>query len=139
MSDQAGFRAQQRFSDPAEAVPAEWTAPTPPNGLPLGYASRPLVPQHDDPPPYLDLSTVALLGQPKRAPSQGWRKWLYLASFKLINVGESPKVNPPQQPGRPGEAAAARLLPHRAAVVEGRGRQDDDHRDAWRDVRVDPR
>ncbi|MDT5160949.1 MAG: hypothetical protein QOC90_1259, partial [Mycobacterium sp.] len=23
---------------------------------------------------------------------QGWRKWLYLASFKLINVGESPKV-----------------------------------------------
>jgi MinD-like ATPase involved in chromosome partitioning or flagellar assembly len=93
---QAGFRAQQRFSDPAESgpaqVPAEWTDPTPPNGLPLGYASRPLVPQQDDPPLYLDLSTVALLGQPKRAPSQGWRKWLYLASFKLINVGESPKV-----------------------------------------------
>jgi MinD-like ATPase involved in chromosome partitioning or flagellar assembly len=89
---QAGFRAQQRFSDPAEAVPAEWTAPTPPNGLPLGYASRPPVSQQDDPPPFLDLSTVALLGQPKRAPSQGWRKWLYLASFKLINLGESPKV-----------------------------------------------
>jgi len=89
----AGFRAQQRFSDPAESVPAEWTAPTPPNGLPLGYAPRPLVPQHDDPPPHLDLSTVALLGQPKRAPSQGWRKWLYLGSFKLINVGESRKVN----------------------------------------------
>ena len=35
---------------------------------------------------------MALLGQAKRAPSQGWRKWLYLASFKLINVGESPKV-----------------------------------------------
>ena len=94
MSDhQAGFRAQQRFSDPAESEPAEWTAPTPPNGLPLGYTSRPLVPQHDDPAPYLDLSTVALLGQPKRAPSQGWRKWLYFASFKLINVGESAKVN----------------------------------------------
>lgn len=111
MTDQAGFRAQQRFSDPAESVPAEWTDPTPPNGLPLGYASRPPAPQSanspqpdlapqpasspqsDDPPPYLDLSTVALLGQPKRAPSQGWRKWLYLASFKLINVGESPKVN----------------------------------------------
>jgi MinD-like ATPase involved in chromosome partitioning or flagellar assembly len=45
-----------------------------------------------DPPPYLDLSTVALLGQPKRAPSAGWRKWLYWASFTLINVGESPKV-----------------------------------------------
>jgi MinD-like ATPase involved in chromosome partitioning or flagellar assembly len=92
LSDQSGgFRSQQRFSDPAEAPPAEWTAPTPPNGLPLG--PRPLVGQPDVPPPYLDLSTVALLGQPKRAPSQGWRKWLYVASFKLINVGESRKVN----------------------------------------------
>jgi len=95
---QAGFRAQQRFSDPAESVPAEavsaeWIAQTPPNGLPLGYESRPLIAQHEDPPSYLDLSTVALLGQPKRAPSQGWRKWLYIASFKLINVGESPTVN----------------------------------------------
>jgi MinD-like ATPase involved in chromosome partitioning or flagellar assembly len=91
---QAGFRAQQRFSDPAESLPAEWTAPTPPNGLPLlSYASHPLAAQHDDPPPYLDLSTVALLGQPKLAPSQGWRKWLYLATFKLLNVGESAKVN----------------------------------------------
>jgi MinD-like ATPase involved in chromosome partitioning or flagellar assembly len=103
LSDQeAGFRAQQRFTDPAESVPAEsvpaesvpaeGTTPTPRNGLPRSHSSRPAVPQHDDPPPYLDLSTVALLGQPKRAPSQGWRKWLYLASFKLINVGESPKV-----------------------------------------------
>ena len=98
MSDQqADFRAQQRFSDPAESVPTEvpteWTDPTPPNGLPLSYAAHPVAPQYGDPPPYLDLSTVALLGQPKRAPSQGWRKWLYVASFKLINVGESPKVN----------------------------------------------
>lgn len=92
MSDQqAGFRDQQRFSDPAEAVPAEWTAPTPPNGLPLGYASRPLVSQQE-PTPYFDLSTVALLGQPKRPPSEGWRKWLYLGTFKLVNVGESAKV-----------------------------------------------
>ena len=98
MSDQqAGFRAQQRFSDPAESVPSqvptEWTTPTPPNGLPRSYESHPEAAQHDDPPPNLELSTVALLGQPKRAPSQGWRKSLYLASFKLINVGESPKVN----------------------------------------------
>jgi len=94
LSDQqAGFRDQQRFSDPAEAVPAEWTAPTPPNGLPLGYASRPLQSQQNDPTPYFDLSTVALLGQPKRAPSEGWRKWLYYGTFKLVNVGESPKVN----------------------------------------------
>jgi MinD-like ATPase involved in chromosome partitioning or flagellar assembly len=94
LSDQqAGFRDQQRFSDPAEAVPAEWTAPTPANGLPLGYAARPLASQSDDPTPYFDLSTVALLGEAKRAPSEGWRKWLYLATFKLVNVGESPKVN----------------------------------------------
>jgi MinD-like ATPase involved in chromosome partitioning or flagellar assembly len=94
LSDQqAGFRDQQRFSDPAEAVPAEWTAPTPANGLPLGYVSLPPASQPDDPTPYFDLSTVALLGEPKRAPSEGWRKWLYLATFKLVNVGESPKVN----------------------------------------------
>jgi MinD-like ATPase involved in chromosome partitioning or flagellar assembly len=95
LSDQqADFRAQQRFSDPAESVPSqaatEWTDPTPPNGI---YGAHPATPQYGDPAPYLDLSTVALLGQPKRAPSQGWRKWLYIASFKLINVGESPKVN----------------------------------------------
>ena len=93
MSDQqAGFRAQQRFSDPAESLPAEWTDPTPPNGLPRSDAAHPVTPQYSDRAPYLDLSTVALLGQSKRAPSQGWRKWLYLTSFKLINVGESPKV-----------------------------------------------
>jgi MinD-like ATPase involved in chromosome partitioning or flagellar assembly len=73
-------------------VPPDWTAPTPPNGLPLKPVGPVTPAPADDPPPYLDLSTVALLGQHKRAPSQGWRKWLYLASFKLINVGESPKV-----------------------------------------------
>ena len=94
MSDhQAGFRAQHRFSDPAEsvtaeAVPVEWTDPTPPNGLPLSDESGPLVALQDDPPSYLDLSTVALLGQPKRAPSRGWRKWLYVASAKLIKPAE---------------------------------------------------
>jgi MinD-like ATPase involved in chromosome partitioning or flagellar assembly len=85
-----GFRAQSRFSDPAAEPPPEWTAPTPPDGFP---AVRP--PQEiaeTDPPPYLDLSTVALLGQPKRAPSEGWRKWLYYSSFKLINVGDGPKA-----------------------------------------------
>jgi MinD-like ATPase involved in chromosome partitioning or flagellar assembly len=98
LSDQpAGFRAQQRFTDPASEEPPEWTAQTPPNGLPLRTAAAtPAVdaspPSHDDPPPYLDLSTVALLGRRKRAPSEGWRKWLYLGSFKLINIGESPKA-----------------------------------------------
>ena len=44
-----------------------------------------------EPEPYLDLSTVALLGQPKRGPSGGWRRWVYLASGTLINLGEGPK------------------------------------------------
>jgi MinD-like ATPase involved in chromosome partitioning or flagellar assembly len=87
-----GFRGQNRFTDPARELPPEWTAPTPPNGLPLKPTPRPPEIGFDDPPPYLDLSTVALLGQRKRAPSEGWRKWLYLASFKQVNLGESPKV-----------------------------------------------
>jgi MinD-like ATPase involved in chromosome partitioning or flagellar assembly len=67
------------------------TPPTaaPPTATPA--ASAPL-PPGEDPPPYLDLSTVALLGQRKKAPSSGWRKWLYIASFKLINVGDGPKA-----------------------------------------------
>jgi MinD-like ATPase involved in chromosome partitioning or flagellar assembly len=126
-----GFRGQQRFSDPAQAgvstpLPAEWTAPTPPHGIPVipplpgGAGSpapalpplpppplAPLSPAHlaapvvaspgdqvpaDFATPYRDLSTAALLGQRKAPPSAGWRRWLYLASFKQINVGESPKV-----------------------------------------------
>ena len=96
MSDQpTEFRSQERFTDPANSMPPEWTAPTPPNGLPAGHATPAASHQADPPaaaPPHPDLSTVALLGQPKPAPSQGWRKWLYVASFKLINVGESRKV-----------------------------------------------
>ncbi len=87
-----GFRGQNRFTDPASEPPPEWTAPTPPTGLPLKPTPLVATAAHDDPPPYLDLSTVALLGRRKRAPSEGWRKWLYWASFKLINAGESPKV-----------------------------------------------
>jgi MinD-like ATPase involved in chromosome partitioning or flagellar assembly len=88
-----GFRSQQRFTDPAKEVPPEWTAPTPPNGLPLTYRSRRIAPpQQQDQPPYLDLSTVALLGQLKRAPSKGWRRWLFLATFKRLNLGEGAKV-----------------------------------------------
>lgn len=42
--------------------------------------------------PYEDLTTTALLGRRKSPPTAGWRRWLYLASFKQVNVGESPKV-----------------------------------------------
>lgn len=101
MSDRpGGFRAQQRFVDPAaidDAVPAEWTAPTPPHGAPAVIAGgdseqATLEPNAADPPPYFDLSTVALLGKARRAPSAGWRRWVYLASAGLIDLGESPKV-----------------------------------------------
>ena len=91
-----GFRSQQRFSDPAAVVPPEWTAPTPPHGLPLAQlAAEPPAPPTDALPaaqPYLDLSTVALLGQPKRKPAPGWRRWLYVASFTLINLGDGSKA-----------------------------------------------
>ncbi|MHC9290997.1 MinD/ParA family ATP-binding protein [Mycobacterium sp. LTG2003] len=110
-----GFRGQQRFSDPAKAgvstpLPAEWTAPTPPQGIPVitpppapaappaAGIERPAAGAVEPPAagdfatPYRDLSTTALLGQRKPPPSAGWRKWLYVASFKQINVGESPKI-----------------------------------------------
>jgi MinD-like ATPase involved in chromosome partitioning or flagellar assembly len=91
----AGFRAQQRFSNPAGAPNSssvDSAALTPPNGLSVSQRSRQQSASAKRPEPYQELSTVALLGEPKPAPSQGWRKWLYLASFKLINVGDSPKV-----------------------------------------------
>ena len=79
--------------------PPEWTAPTPPNGIPLAalaaeQATATPISDTDvvEPEPYLDLSTVALLGQPKRGPSGGWRRWVYLASGTLINLGEGPKA-----------------------------------------------
>ncbi|MGE0220347.1 MinD/ParA family ATP-binding protein [Mycolicibacterium sp.] len=79
-------------------VPAEWTAPTPPEGCPpvVADAAAPEAFSPDagvvDAPPYLDPSTVAVLGKANRAPSAGWRKWLYWGSARLINPGESPAV-----------------------------------------------
>jgi MinD-like ATPase involved in chromosome partitioning or flagellar assembly len=110
--DTGGFRAQQRFSDAPEAQapppsspatpangrhvapPPEWTANTPPLGFPQPplTAQPGLVPPPALPPSSKDLSTASLLRQVQPPPSEGWRKWLYLASFKLINVGESPRV-----------------------------------------------
>ena len=71
-------------------VPAEWTAPTPPQGV--APATGQSAPSDADSAPFLDLSTVALLGKAGRGPSAGWRKWLYRASGRLIDPGESPKV-----------------------------------------------
>lgn len=90
-----GFRAQSRFSDPSTDPPPQWTAPTPPKDVRV--VSPPQDNAEADPPPYLDLSTVALLDRPKRAPSEGWRRWLYYASFTLINLGDGPKARRRQQ------------------------------------------
>ncbi len=92
-----GFRSQQRFSDPAEAIPPEWTAPTPPHGIPVVSLPNPRPaplqgPEPQAQPPYLDLSTVALLGQPRRKPSAGWRRWLYFGTFTLVNLGDGRKA-----------------------------------------------
>ncbi|AQT78619.1 chromosome partitioning protein ParA [Mycolicibacterium litorale] len=99
------FRTEQRFHDPAAASSEpepDWLASTPPIGIPLDPLQAAAQPYHQyvaeqpapsyrptvPPTPYPDLSTSALLRQVKPAPSGGWRKWLYLASGKLINVGE---------------------------------------------------
>lgn len=103
------FRSEQRFTDPATAAPEsepDWLASTPPIGIPLDPLPTPAplfnqyVPEHPAPPlrpavpptPYPDLSTSALLRQVKAPPSGGWRRWLYLASGKLINVGEGARA-----------------------------------------------
>ncbi|WP_372515236.1 MinD/ParA family ATP-binding protein [Mycolicibacterium hodleri] len=93
-SEPPSFRAQQRFSDPSLAIPPEWTAPTPPHGMPVvTLPTRPApAPEPDVAAPFLDPSTVALLGQPKRTPTAGWRRWLYLASGTLVNLGEGPRA-----------------------------------------------
>jgi MinD-like ATPase involved in chromosome partitioning or flagellar assembly len=78
-------------------IPPEWTAPTPPHGIPVVKIPvnepLPATPTKSDATSsHLDMSTVALLGQPKGPPTQGWRRWLYLGSFTLINLGDGPKA-----------------------------------------------
>jgi MinD-like ATPase involved in chromosome partitioning or flagellar assembly len=113
----AGFRTERRFSEsvtqgvPPPATreePRAWAA-TPYQGLPRvvdsprrvygNYGGRPPAaadtgyrPQHVPSSPYPELSTSTLLRQVKPAPSEGWRRWLYVLSGQLINVGESPRV-----------------------------------------------
>ncbi|WP_431237535.1 MinD/ParA family ATP-binding protein [Mycolicibacterium aichiense] len=103
------FRTEQRFTDPANKAPEsepDWLAPTPPIGIPMEsltaaaplfnqYVAEHPVPSYRptvQPTPYPDLSTSALLRQVKPPPSGGWRRWLYLASGKLINVGEGQRA-----------------------------------------------
>src|SRR5262249_54562150 len=72
----------------AENLPAAWNALTPPTGIPLVNPNLPPA----MPPTSKDLSTATLLRQIQPPPSAGWRKWLYQASFKTVNVGDSPRV-----------------------------------------------
>lgn len=100
--DTSGFRAQQRFNEPATGPvhpssngrhsqpPPEWTAVTPPTGFP--QPAPPTWQPPPSPPTSNDLTTADLLHQTTSPPSGGWRKWLYLASFKTVNLGESPKT-----------------------------------------------
>ncbi|SHX28493.1 ESX-1 secretion-associated protein EspI [Mycobacteroides abscessus subsp. abscessus] len=111
-----GFRADNRFSDsgeqPAQPTPFtadRWASDTPPSGIPqqaqqppvggsryytpvggqqtgVGGQIRPELP-----PSSRDLSTSALLRPHKPAPSAGWRKTVYRASFGTINLGEGTK------------------------------------------------
>ena len=87
----SSFRSQQRFSDPAQSIPPEWTAPTPPHGIPVVNpdTTGPIAVVEQ---PYLDLSTVALLGQPKRKPTKGWRRLVYLSSGTLVNLGDGARA-----------------------------------------------
>ncbi|UQX12036.1 MinD/ParA family ATP-binding protein [Candidatus Mycobacterium methanotrophicum] len=114
----AGFRTERRFSETAtrgvpppetRVEPRAWAA-TPQKGLPRVvdspaqtyggyYGGAPSVAQANTaqrpavhPSPYPELSTSTLLRQVKPAPSEGWRRWLYILSGQLINVGESPRV-----------------------------------------------
>ncbi len=115
----AGFRTERRFSEgqtravpPPEtrAEPRAWAA-TPHKGLPrvvdspsqtyggyyggqppLGEANTAYRQAPVHPSPYPELSTSTLLRQVKPPPSEGWRRWLYVLSGQLINVGESPRV-----------------------------------------------
>ena len=86
----SGFRAEQRFSDPAEAIPPEWTAPTPPHGMPAVVPSMvtPVPPPSDADE---DTGPVALQ-RGKRSPSRGWRKWLYVSTGTLVNVGDGARA-----------------------------------------------
>lgn len=105
----AGFRQERR-------VPPPQQRPAPPAGMPPwdldpstgiarvdptafgAYYAGPV----DAPPayrpegvphtPYPELSTGVLLRPVKPPPSEGWRRWLYVVSGQLVNLGESPRA-----------------------------------------------
>ena len=75
----------------AATAPTDFSQPVHPEPV-APQDAEPVGPQDAEPPTSEDLSAAALPRPNKPAPSSGWRKWLYLASFKLINVGDTPRV-----------------------------------------------
>ena len=79
----------------AATTPEETTA-APPTEVPQQVNQQPVDPEsvgaQREPRTSDDLSAAEVLRPAKPPPSSGWRKFLYLASFKLINIGESPRV-----------------------------------------------
>ncbi|MDR3661700.1 MAG: MinD/ParA family protein, partial [Mycobacterium sp.] len=97
MSLPQSFRGQGRFRDPAEPRDtAERSAASPAALIEVPGAPEPKVqlpvPVKPAKPRSLDPATVALLSRPSRAPSAGWRKWVYYGSGTLLNLGESRKT-----------------------------------------------
>lgn len=91
-------------------APGTYSAPPPPQGplpqgpLPQGFPASPYAPDHglqagapgfapapdQQGPSVEDLSSARLLRQTRRSPRSGWRKALYVASGRTVNLGESP-------------------------------------------------
>ncbi|HEY8371925.1 MAG TPA: AAA family ATPase [Pseudonocardiaceae bacterium] len=68
----------------APSGPYQVAQQVPPAGYPQQMPQQQVVrPQHE-------LSSKQLIKQSKRPPQSGWRRVVYLASGKLINLGESP-------------------------------------------------
>ncbi|MCP2301704.1 MinD/ParA family ATP-binding protein [Actinokineospora globicatena] len=83
----------QQFPPPMQHFPG----PVPQQGQQNPYAQNPAVtgphqvgPGYGQPGHGEELSSARLLKQSKRAPQSGWRKAVYVATGRLINVGESP-------------------------------------------------
>jgi MinD-like ATPase involved in chromosome partitioning or flagellar assembly len=88
--------------DPAQTVP-DGVPDMPASGSPARGAARWIDPgavaaqeaqrarlDHPEPPPRTDLSSARLLRPGRRPPQTGWRRFVYVASGRLINLGESP-------------------------------------------------
>jgi len=78
----------------APRPPQHQPPPNPPQGY--SYAPQPAVTSHavrrstgERGLSVEDLSSAALLTRAKKAPRSGWRKAVYLASGRTVNLGES--------------------------------------------------